>query len=156
LAIVRSFDETRTLQLADRAADGFVGQTEIIGDVLPVHRSIDEIVLIQPDAVRQKQKERDHPFLGGLTAQNGKMILHVAEALRHERRKAAAHARPFLAEGRNRALRIGHEYDVGYRFGREAMLFEVQDAEEITGKRELYDVAPARCLHSLTTPLTTL
>ena len=89
--LIWNCDHASSLKTRKRAGDGFHRQTEIISNVLAVHRDADDRAT-RFHAIGKEQQESRNTFLGRLAAHYSEMVLDIADALGKNLKQPAAQA----------------------------------------------------------------
>src|SRR5262245_50315268 len=136
LVQIRNRNNSRGLQQRKRTRDGLHRETEVIGNNLPVHRHV-HARSIGAQTFGKKQEERSDAFLGCLAANDGQVILNVADPLRKHLEQKSAHLRALLAQPFDLLLGKHEEADVHDHFRGETVIAYGDEAEIIARKKEL-------------------
>src|SRR5690348_6126588 len=86
------------LERGDDAANGFYGETEMIGDVLTAHGQIEPARVDRPGALGEPEHERRQPLLCGTAAKHEAVHLHRKKMRREMREHVGPEARVALRQ----------------------------------------------------------
>ncbi|HEY1259231.1 MAG TPA: hypothetical protein VGF34_08270 [Stellaceae bacterium] len=134
-------DQTAALQVRQDAAYGLDRQTEVIGNIAPRHRQPNLSAGIL--AIGHFDQERRHPLAGRHAAEAEQMVVRCQQIPQHDFAQMPRDFRIVPDQPFGRSAREAQDRDVVDRFGREAALPEILEAERIAGEAELGDVPPS-------------